>query len=56
MTANGELLDYDGIIVTDVHPPQHSELVEEWSAFNVGLIATDPLFFSPSKYMMIKFD
>ena len=54
--GNGELLDSDGIIGADVNPAQYSEVIADGSAPITGLVLTDPLFFSPSKYLRIEFD
>ena len=54
--GNGELLHSDSIIEDDVNPRQYSEVVEDGSAPSIGLISTDPLFFSPTKYLEIDFD
>ena len=53
--GNGELLDYNGITGANVNPPHYLEVVEDGSAPSAGLILTDPLFFSPSKYLRIDF-
>ena len=53
--GNGELLDSDGITRANVNPPHYLEVVEDGSAPSAGLILTDPLFFSPSKYLRIDF-
>ena len=54
--GNGELLDCYGIIGADVNPAQYSEVIADGSAPITGLVLTDPLFFSPSKYLRIEFD
>ena len=51
--GNGQLIDSDGVLLDDVNPPQYSEVLEDGSAPCVGLITTDALFFSHSKYMEI---
>ena len=45
INENEELLDSDGIIGSDVNPPQYSEVVEVGSSPSAGLISTAPCFF-----------
>ena len=56
INGNGQLINSDGVILHDVYLPQYSDVLEGGSAPCAGLMSTDALFFSPSKYVEIEFD
>ena len=54
--GNIQLIDSDGTVLEDVYRPQYSKVLKDGDAPYAGLMTTDTLFFSQSKYVEIEFD